>query len=121
MKITNKKELDAIYNQILIVLTIEKRPVTIIGFVDNDDSLMRSTEQNDLYWKFNTAIAEFLNSSGVGYGPYHLPYTKERIHNINKAVFDIDTTTAMTIKEFSAYMDQLNIFWRERTNYNFEF
>lgn len=86
-----------------------------------DDAATRSTEQNDFYWAFNSCLAKFLNTAGVHYGYHKLPYTKDRVHKINKSIFDIDTTASMSAKDFSAYMDQLQIFWQNFTNGFFNF
>lgn len=80
----------------------------------------RTNAQNDYYWVFNTELADFLKKAGVRYGKHNLPYNKNLVHDINKAVFGIETTTKMSTKEFCEYMMELFVFWNDETNGMFE-
>lgn len=80
----------------------------------------RSNAQNDYYWQFNTELAEFLKGAGVKYGKHNLPYNKNLVHDINKTVFGIETTTKMSRKEFCDYMTELFVFWNDETGGHFE-
>ena len=80
----------------------------------------RSNAQNDYYWLFNTEVANFLKGAGLGYGKHKLPYNKDLVHDINKAVFGLETTTKLSRKEFCDYMTELFVFWNEETNGQFE-
>lgn len=80
----------------------------------------RTLEQNNYYWLFCGQLADFLDESGLTYGEYKLPYTGELIHDINKKLFGVKTTTKMSIGEFCQYMNKLLIFWGEKTEHNFQ-
>lgn len=80
----------------------------------------RTSAQNSYYWIVNTSISDFLNDSGLTYGEYNIPYTKDIIHLINKKIFGQDTTTKMSIGEFWEYMTKVILFWKDRTNGMYE-
>lgn len=80
----------------------------------------RTSAQNNFYWLNVSDIADVLNDGGCSYGEFNLPYTSELIHDINKIVFGVKTTTRMTIKEFCQYMDKMTVFWIEKTNGAFQ-
>lgn len=80
----------------------------------------RTSAQNNFYWLNVSDIADVLNDGGCSYGEFNLPYTSELIHDINKIVFGVKTTTRMTIKEFCQYMDKMTAFWIEKTNGAFQ-
>ena len=75
----------------------------------------RSNQANAYYWLFNTELAKFLDEAGLSYGEYKLPYTGELVHEINKSLFGVPTTTKMKKDEFCEYMTKLMSFWTERT------
>lgn len=75
----------------------------------------RTSEQNAYYWLFNGQLADFLNNAGLSYGEHQLPYTGELIHEINKKLFGIKTTTKLGTGEFCRYMDKLLMFWQQKT------
>lgn len=79
----------------------------------------RSTEQNNYYWLICGEIADFLNEAGLSYGEYQIPYRGELIHEINKTIFGIKTTTKLTISEFCQFMTKVIFFWQEKTNGEF--
>lgn len=79
----------------------------------------RTNDQNAFYWLFNGQLADFLNNSGLSYGEYQIPYTAEIIHDIQKKLYGIKTTTKMSVGEFCEYMNKLLIFWQEKTNGEF--
>ena len=68
---------------------------------------------------FNQQLAEFFNNAGLGYGEHRLPYTGELVHEINKKLFGIKTTTRMKVGEFCEYMDRLLAYWNEKTGGEF--
>jgi hypothetical protein len=60
----------------------------------------RSLEQNNYYHLICGEIAEFLNDAGLSYGEHQIPYRGELIHEINKTIFSIKTTTKLNVSEF---------------------
>lgn len=80
----------------------------------------RSNAQNAYYWIVNSEISDFLNDSGCAYGEYQIPYTKDIIHDINKKLFGVVTTTKLEVKDFCDYMTKVLSFWIEKTNGCFE-
>ena len=80
----------------------------------------RSVEANNYYWLFNGQLASFLDEAGLTYGEFKLPYTADIIHEINKTLFGVKTTTKMTTGEFCEYMNKLLVFWNERTKGEFQ-
>lgn len=75
----------------------------------------RSNAQNDYYWVLCTNIASFLTDAGCNYGEFKLPYTAELVHEINKSLFGVETTTKMDIKEFCDYTTKITSFWQDKT------
>ena len=80
-----------------------------------EHKVKRTNAQNNYYFLFNGELAKFLNESGLSYGEYKLPYTGELVHEINKSLFGVSTTTKMKKDEFCEYMTKLMSFWTERT------
>ena len=76
----------------------------------------RTNDQNAYYWILCTNIADFLTESGCTYGEFNLPYTSELVHEVNKCLFGIETTTKMDVKDFCDYTTKITSFWQERTN-----
>lgn len=119
MRITSEKELKpvfrALYDKASMMLSTGKEVSIEIGEFKNK----RSTDQNAYYWNLNTWIAECLNDAGCTYGEFEVPYTSELIHDINKKIFGIKTTTKMNIHEFCDYTTKVTQFWQERTHGEF--
>lgn len=80
-----------------------------------EHKVKRTNAQNNYYFLFNGELAKFLNESGLSYGEYKLPYTTELVHEINKSLFGVSTTTKMKKDEFFEYMTKLMSFWTEKT------
>lgn len=80
-----------------------------------EHKVKRTNAQNNYYWLFNGELAKFLDDAGLSYGEYKLPYTGELVHEINKSLFGVSTTTKMKKDEFCEYMTKLMSFWTERT------
>lgn len=80
----------------------------------------RTSAQNAYYWLFNRAVADFLDKSGLCYGEFQIPYTKDIIHDINKTLYGLKTTTRLSIGDFCDYMGKLLAFWQQRTNGEFQ-
>lgn len=80
-----------------------------------EHKVKRTNAQNNYYFLFNGELAKFLNESGLSYGEYNLPYTTELVHDINKKLFGVSTTTKMKKDEFCEYMTKLMSFWTEKT------
>ena len=80
-----------------------------------EHKVKRTNAQNNYYWLFNGELAKFLDEAGLSYGEYKLPYTGELVHEINKSLFGVHTTTRMKKDEFCEYMTKLMSFWTERT------
>lgn len=116
-KIENLKDsFNALYKQAQIILANG-------GTVDADVKKHvhnRTGEQNAYYWLFNRELAEFLDKSGLTYGEFKIPYTKDIIHDINKTLYGVKTTTKLSIGDFCQYMNKLLIFWQERTGGEFQ-
>ena len=80
----------------------------------------RSNAANNYYWLFNSQLSDFLNDAGLTYGEYSIPYTSEIVHDINKKLFGVKTTTKMSVGEFCEYMNKLLFFWQEKTAGEFQ-
>ena len=119
MKISSEKELNpvfrALYNQASVMLNAGKEVNAEVTEFKNK----RSTDQNAYYWNLNTWIADCLNDAGCTYGEFEVPYTSELIHDINKKIFGLKTTTKMDIHEFCDYTTKVTQFWQERTHGEF--
>lgn len=81
----------------------------------SEHKIKRTNAQNNYYWLFNGELAKFLDEAGLTYGEYKLPYTGELVHEINKKLFGVHTTTKMNKNEFCEYMTKLMSFWTEKT------
>ena len=106
----------ALYNQAKVMLDNGKS----VDVEVKEHKHRRSSEQNNYYWLFNGQLSDFLNDAGLSYGEFKLPYTSEIIHDINKKLFGVKTTTKLSIGEFCEYMNKLLIFWNERTKGEFQ-
>ena len=119
MKISTQKELKpvfrALYEQASIMLNAGK----IINVEVAEFKNKRNNEQNSYYWLLNGWVAECLNDAGCRYGDFNIPYTAELIHEINKTIFGLKTTTKMDIHEFCEYTTKITQFWQERTQGEF--
>lgn len=80
----------------------------------------RSIEQNNYYFLFCSELAKFFNDAGLSYGEFQIPYTTDLIHDINKKIFGVKTTTRLSIKDFCEYMTKVLIFWTEKTHGEFQ-
>jgi len=80
----------------------------------------RSNEANNYYWLFCSELNKFFYDIGLSYGDLNLPYTPDIIHEINKTIFGVKTTTKMKTGEFCDYMMKVLIFWTERTHGEFQ-
>ena len=120
MRISNKKELNpvfrALYDQAGLLLDYGKEVVLELS----EFKPKRNNEQNAYYWLFNGWVADFLNEAGLTYGEYEIPYTSEIIHDIQKKLFGVKTTTKMTVGEFCDYITKVMLFWQERTHGEFQ-
>lgn len=110
-----KPSFRVLYNQAELLLNSGKKIVVEVAEKKNK----RSNEQNAYYWLFNGQLADFLNDSGLSYGEYQIPYTQDIIHDINKKLFGVKTTTKMNVGEFCDYMNKLLFFWQDKTNGEF--
>lgn len=79
----------------------------------------RTTEQNNYYWLICGEVADFLNEAGLSYGEHQIPYKGELIHEINKTIFGVKTTTKLNVSEFCNYMTKVIFFWQDKTNGEF--
>lgn len=80
---------------------------------------IRSREQNNYYHLICGEVADFLDEAGLSYGEHHIPYSGELIHEINKQLFGVKTTTKLSISEFCQYMTRVIFFWQEKTQGEF--
>ena len=78
----------------------------------------RSVEANNYYWLICKEVGDFLDEAGLSYGEYKLKYNKDLIHEINKQIFGVETTTKMNVREFCDYTTKMIQFWQEKTNFN---
>jgi len=84
----------------------------------------RSISQNNFYWKNLEGIANVLNEAGKRVSIEILHYDFKRkfdgndIHDINKKVFGIETTSKMNKKQFSEYFTEMSVLWQEETKGN---
>ena len=119
MKISTQRDLKpvfrALYEQASIMLNAGK----IINVEVEEFKNKRNNEQNSYYWLLNGWVAECLNDAGCSYGDFNIPYTAELIHEINKKIFGLKTTTKMDIHEFCEYTTKITQFWQERTQGEF--
>lgn len=111
-----KPSFRALFNQAEIMLENGKT----LDVVVQEHKHRRSSEQNNYYWLFNGQLSDFLNDAGLSYGEFKLPYTSDIIHEINKKLFGVKTTTKLSISEFCQYMNKLLLFWNERTKGEFQ-
>ena len=111
-----KPSFRALFNQAEIMLANGKQ----LDVEVKEHKHKRTNEQNAYYFLFNGQLADFLNDSGLTYGEFKLPYTSEIIHEINKKLFGVKTTTKLSIGEFCEYMNKLLLFWSERTKGEFQ-
>lgn len=110
-----KRVFTALYRQVELLLSNGKKLTIELAEFKNK----RTSAQNSFYWEFNGQVSDFLNKAGLTYGSFKIPYTAEIIHDIQKTLFGIKTTTQMTVGEFCEYMDKLLIFWQEKTKGEF--
>lgn len=111
-----KPSFRALYNQAEMMLNNGKKILVEVA----EKKEKRSNEQNNYYWLFNGQLADFLNDSGLSYGEFNIPYSADIIHDINKTLFGVKTTTKLSIGDFCQYMNKLLIFWQEKTNGEFQ-
>lgn len=106
----------ALYDQAEIMLNNGKKITVEVAEKKNK----RSNEQNNYYWLFNSELAKFLDEAGLTYGEFKIPYTSEIVHDVNKKLFGVKTTTKLSVGEFCEYMNKLLLFWQERTAGEFQ-
>lgn len=116
MKISTKAELKPIFRNLYHTAELLLDAGKEVSAEVSEFKYKRTNEQNAYYFLMNTEVAQFLNESGLTYGEFNLPYTKDIIHAIQKKVFGVETTTKMSIHEFCDYETQVIQFWQERTN-----
>ena len=107
----------ALYNQAEIMLQNSKHGIDIEV---KKHEHKRSNAANNYYWLFCGQLAAFLTDSGLTYGEHQIPYTSELIHEINKKLFSVKTTTKLSVGEFCEYMNKLLLFWQEKTAGEFQ-
>lgn len=77
----------------------------------------RSNSQNNYYHLICAEIATFLDGAGLSYGEHNLPYTGDLLHEINKKIFGLKTTTKLSIGDFCNYMTKIILYWQEKTSF----
>ena len=116
MKISSTKELNPVFRSLYetakILLDKGKEVIAEV----HEFKPKRTNEQNAYYFLINNEVAKFLNGAGLTYGEFNLPYSKDIVHEIQKKIFGIETTTKLSIKEFCDYETQVIHFWQERTH-----
>lgn len=111
-----KSSMNALFRQALLIIRNGGAVDAEVKKHENN----RTREQNAYYWLVNKQIADFLDKSGLSYGEYQIPYNKDIIHEINKKLFAVKTTTRLSIGNFCEYMHRVLQFWQERTHGNFQ-
>ena len=77
----------------------------------------RTDLQNNFYWANVRDITDILRAYNIKKTimGFKLLLTDEDVHEINKQVFNIKTTTKLSKKEFCDFMDSLFAFWIKKT------
>lgn len=119
MKITSEKELNPVFRALYDKASMMLGAGKVVSIDIAEFKNKRSNDQNAYYWNLNTWIADCLNDAGCTYGEFEVPYTSELIHDINKKIFGLKTTTKMDIHEFCDYTTKVTQFWQERTHGEF--
>lgn len=115
MYIGNKKYQRPVFKMLWDIATVLLDAGKAVDVTVAEHKEKRSNQQNAYYWLFNGELAKFLDEAGLSYGEYKLPYTGELVHEINKSLFGVSTTTKMKKDEFCEYMTKLMSFWTEKT------
>lgn len=115
MYIGNKKYQRPVFKMLWDNATVLLDAGKAVDVTVAEHKVKRTNQQNAYYWLFNGELAKFLDDAGLSYGEYKLPYTGELVHEINKSLFGVSTTTKMKKDEFCEYMTKLMSFWTERT------
>lgn len=118
-----KRVFTNLYRQVELLLSNGKELTVELSEVKQT----RSIAQNNYYWEFCKQLADFLQEKEIMHR-YEVmgvmvekPFTSKSVHeNLNKPMFDIETTTKMSVKQFCEYMDKLLIFWQEKTKNEFK-
>lgn len=115
MLVKNADDVEAITKSIIFQLEASKDGI-VVDIKENKET--RGSRQNAFYWVIVNDISRFMIGAGAYYELHgvRLEYHKDTIHDINKAMGSIDSTTKLTVKEFIEYMDSMTAFWVERTN-----
>lgn len=130
MRITSEKELKPVFRALYDTASMMLGAGKEVNVEVTEFKNKRSTDQNAYYWNLNTWIAECLNDAGCIFCEYEtvingeevilpLPYTAEIVHDLNKRIFGLKTTTKMDIHEFCDYTTKVTQFWQERTHGEF--
>lgn len=119
MKISSEKELNPVFRALYDKASMMLGAGKVVSIDIAEFKNKRSNDQNAYYWNLNTWISDCLNDAGCTYGEFEVPYTSELIHDINKKIFGIKTTTKMDIHEFCDYTTKVTQFWQERTHGEF--
>lgn len=116
MIIQSTKDIDTVFAiaRTTIELMLQSGKVVSVDVCEKKSK--RSLGQNSYYWLHNGWVADCLNDAGCTYGEFELPFTPDTIHEIQKKVFGVKTTTKMTWQEFKDYIFRITVFWQERTN-----
>lgn len=115
MYIGNKKYQRPVFKMLWDNATVLLDAGKAVDVTVAEHKVKRTNQQNAYYWLFNGELAKFLDEAGLSYGEYKLPYTGELVHEINKSLFGVSTTTKMKKDEFCEYMTKLMSFWTEKT------
>ena len=77
----------------------------------------RTSLQNSFYWANIKDVTEILREHNITKKMlgFEILITYEDVHEINKAQFNITTTTKLSKKEFCDFMDSMFAFWIEKT------
>lgn len=114
-KLDLNKCIDLIRQQAILILDSGKS----VNIEVKQHKSKRNNAQNAYYWTFNTQVANCLNDAGLTYGEHELPYNSDLIHELNKHIFGVKTTTRMKVGEFCEYVEKLLAFWTEKTQGEF--
>jgi hypothetical protein len=64
-------------------------------------------------------IAKIIATDSILKIDFNIPYNAELIHEVNKTIWGLKTTTKMDIHEFCDYTTKVTQFWQERTQGEF--
>lgn len=115
MIIRNLAELEMSFKTLFRTAKIIIETGRIVEADVNEFKPKRTNGQNAYYWLSCGWVSDCLNDAGLTYGEYKLPYNKNIVHDIQKHLFGVETTTKMKKDEFCEYIDKVTCLWQDKT------